>query len=439
MTTPKKGTAKKRLKLKRSAPTSKVSEEMGKAAILIAHGKSYVEAAEALGLGRGAIHHWQKRWKEAWEGILTQAAESVTISIRAMAGTEKILDDPDKYIAAAAFADKWADRQGAELFPIADDELTLCRFYKDWYLPQCLFDAREKTKESYNSVLKQWRLITGDPPVKSISSQTVALFRNAKLKMRGINGRLYASPNGVRTKLKMIQTLLDKLGSSGRDNRDALNILDQVPWAKPPREEKRIPQTITLQQLSDCVAAAVAMEVPRIPGIKPPAWWRALLAVAWNTGLRRGTLLSMRMDEIDWAGCRLMLPAARMKSRRPMIVHLNAVAMTALRSIQTDRELVFPWPHNIRHLDTCRHRLQEAAGIPKEKRFGFHAIRKTIATILWEESPGAAQFALGHTLGDVTQKRYVDGGELVARALDRLPQPGAFTNVLKSSDDDKAA
>ena len=38
----------------------------------------------------------------------------------------------------------------------------------------------------------------------------------------------------------------------------------------------------------------------------------------------------------------------------------------------------------------------------------------------------AAQYALGHTASDVTIKHYVDGGPLVARVLDQLPQPEAF-------------
>jgi integrase len=205
-------------------------------------------------------------------------------------------------------------------------------------------------------------------------------------------------------------------------------------WAKPPREEHRIPRTTTLNEVSRCIMASVAMEVPKNPGIKAPAWWRALLIVAWNTGLRRGSLLSMRMSEVDWKNCRLLLAAARMKSRRPLIVHLNAAAMAALRSIRTDRELVFPWPHCKRYFNTCLHRLQDAAGLPKDRHFDLPTIRKTFTTILWEINPGAAQYACGHTMSDVTRKHYVDGGDLVARALDQLPQLETFPSKVGPED-----
>ena len=67
----------------------------------------------------------------------------------------------------------------------------------------------------------------------------------------------------------------------------------------------------------------------------------------------------------------------------------------------------------------------------------MHAIRKTVATMLYEVSPGAAQFALGHTTDDVTRKHYVDGGGLVARALDQLPQPEAFPS--RANPDDRGS
>lgn len=411
---------------KRTTPSPKVAEGMGKVIAMVAHGKSEEEAAKAIGLSGAAVAYWKEHWTETWAALMDRAEESMAVAVRAMAGTDKILGDPDRYMEMARAVDQWATKKGVELFPAPDGEMTLCRFYNDWYLPNRLGDASEKTRLAYGTTLRHWRLLTGDPPVKEITTATLSRFRDALLKMRGKKRHLPMSPNSVRTYMKHLQTLLDKLGPPGRGNRDALDILARVPWTKPPREVQRIPRIIAIQQLSDCIMASVAMEVPRIPGVKAPAWWRALLTVAWNTGLRIGTLLSMWMDDIDWRNCRLLLPAARMKSRRPFIMHLNEAAMAALRSIRTNRELVFPWPHARRDFYKYVHRLEDAAGIPRKDQFGFHTIRKTVATLLYEVNPGAAQFALGHTTNDVTKKRYVDGGGLVARALDQLPQPEAF-------------
>lgn len=420
-------------------PIGRVAELMGKAASLVACGNSYREAAETLGVAHATIYQWRRRWKEHWQTLFDSASESLLKSVRAMAGTKTMADDPDAYMKMAQCADRWAHQQQVELFPVNEGEMTLSQFYNDWYLPNRLGDAREKTKEAYRTAIKQWRLLMGDPPIKDITTTTISSFRDALMKMRGRKKHLPMSPNSVRSYMRHIQVLLDKLGPPGKGNRDALDILARVPWAKPPREVERIPQIVSLRQISDCIMASVAMEFPRFSGVKAPAWWRALLIVAWNTGLRIGTLLSMRMDEVDWAKSRLVLPAARMKSRRPMIVHLNPPAMTALRSIRTDRELVFPWQETgRRNFYKYLHKLEKAAGIPRSEHFGMHAIRKTVATMLYEVNPGAAQFALGHTTNDVTRKSYVDGGGLVARALDQLPQPEGFPTDGQSLNDNAA-
>jgi len=110
------------------------------------------------------------------------------------------------------------------------------------------------------------------------------------------------------------------------------------------------------------------------------------------------------------------------------------VAIDHLRKIKVPgREFVFDWHRSdrspsygkwtfYRHL----HQLQQLAGIPCAEWFALHAIRKTMATVLAGQSLAAAQFALGHTASTVTAKHYVNGGAIVADALDAMPQPEAF-------------
>lgn len=41
--------------------------------------------------------------------------------------------------------------------------------------------------------------------------------------------------------------------------------------------------------------------------------------------------------------------------------------------------------------------------------------------MLWEVNPGAAQLALGHTTATVTRECYIRPDDIVARAVDALP------------------
>ena len=147
-----------------------------------------------------------------------------------------------------------------------------------------------------------------------------------------------------------------------------------------------------------------------------------LIVLAYNTGLRRRALLGMRMDEIDWQGHRLVLPPKRLKSRRPQIVHLTDTALEHLHDPHGPRTgLALAEQHQLVSSEVPPP--AGAAGIPEKDHFGLHMIRKTVGTLLWENSPQAAQYALGHTSIATTKAHYIDGGGLVARALDGLPQP----------------
>ena len=199
-----------------------------------------------------------------------------------------------------------------------------------------------------------------------------------------------------------------------------------IPWVKPPRLEEKEPRIISIDLLGQVYLATVAMEEPRFPGIRAPAWWKALLAIAFNTQLRRRTLFDMRMDEVDWENCRLNLPAARLKSHRRQSIHLNPVSMRHLLMIRTDRERVFPWGRSMLQFYRCFHRLQDAAGIPRKDHFGLHDLRRTAATLIFEDSPAAAQAALGHQSMSTTLAHYVNPTNMLVRALNALPQPEVF-------------
>jgi integrase len=183
---------------------------------------------------------------------------------------------------------------------------------------------------------------------------------------------------------------------------------------------------VPLALIDQLYAGLVAAEVPRFDGVRAPAWWRALLAVTYNTGLRAGTLFRLRMSDVDFGAHRLQVRAGANKSRKTFYVPLNATALAHLVTIRTDRELVFPWPFTRDWFYETFHRLQAAAAIPSDQHFGLHALRRTLATALYATSPAAAQLALGHSSVKTTEAFYVGQAAVVAPALDALPQPSAF-------------
>jgi len=403
---------------------------IARAASLSIIGKKDVAIQKALELPKKTLRRYRREWGSYWEAACDSARNHILKSVRAQVGTSGILDDPDEYIRLAKAAEKIACTKNEKLFP-THRKTTLCSFYEDYYLKTCHFEARDCTIYQYRIALRLWQKITGDPPLESITAETLTFFRDVLAKCRGVTTVTRAKPVTVASRLRIVQTLLDKAGPAGRGNRDARGIISTVPWIRRPRFFPVEHPLVTPEMFRAVYQATAGMDVPVISGIKSPEWWRALLVVTFNTQLRRRTLFEMEMTDIDWKNARLVLPPGRLKAGRAMVIHLTGVALEHLRIIRTEREKVFPWGMDMTTFHKYFHRLQNLAGIPKAEHFGLHRIRSTVATILWEDSPQAAQYSLGHTSARTTANHYVTGSGIVARALDALSQPWTTADVAK--------
>lgn len=306
------------------------------------------------------------------------------------------------------------------------DQATLTSFFQTYYRSVRLARAGTCTISTFESILRRWTQLTGDPPLTEITVQTLARYQEALAQLPGKRPGSSMSANRIRSHLRHIQAILDKAGPPGPRNRDAAGLLSQVPWIRPPREEFDEPRIVSMELVGQVYNAADRAKVPRLDGVSPGAWWRALLVITWRTGLRRSSLLALKMADVQWDQACIGVRPRTIKNRRGEVCHLNPTAMEHLRAIRTERELVFEWPYALTYFHVSFHKLQDAAGLPREKHFGLHDIRRAVGTLLWEESPQAAQLTLGHASSAVTKKHYVAKRGIVARALDRLPEPAAF-------------
>jgi len=411
---------------KQDFPTDATRAAIRKATALKAAGWSDKDVCRELGVKRETLRHWRKRYGAIYQADYDRAMETALVVVQRQAGTSAILDDPEAFLRQALAVERWAAEKDRPIFP-PPDEITLSTFYRSRYLPVRLGDAQPRTIDAYEQTIRYWVLLIGDPPLADITTETLCLFRDLVGRALGRPPVHPLSPNTIRKHLRVIQAVLDHAGPPVRGNRDAAGILDKTPpWIRPPRPTFRPVRVVSFDQLNHVYLAAVAMDAPRLYGLKPPAWWRALIVTAYNTGLRKGNLFNLRMDQVDWPNRRLHLPPEGAKTRRGQDVHLNQTTMAHLLAIRTDREYVFAWPQAIRQFDRLFHRLQDFAGIPRPEHFGLHAIRKTTGTALWRHSPQAAQLELGHTTLKTTIDHYIQGDDILRAALDGLPQPEAF-------------
>jgi integrase len=131
------------------------------------------------------------------------------------------------------------------------------------------------------------------------------------------------------------------------------------------------------------------------------------IVLAAHTGLRRGSLFSLRWDQIDFANRVMRIP--RTKSGRPLSVPLNQTALDTLQQLHASRNPTSPWvfPHKVGpnigepifDIKNAFHAAIEAAGI---ENFTWHDLRHTFAS--WLMMRGASLRSVAELLGHTSLK-----------------------------------
>jgi len=302
--------------------------------------------------------------------------------------------------------------------------------------------AAPRNLEQYDETLGLWVRYTGDPPLQEITSPVVQCFKVAISGRPGRNGNGKVSPNTVRKHLIVLQTLFDLAGpkviglmgpgrrtNEQRARRDGLLGVDAdgrprpAPYVdKPPPRHKPVTDVFTIEEIEQWLEACQSARFPRgIPGISAPRFWTAL--VLWNyfVGTRIGTTLALRWSMLVKPTL-IRVPADSLKGTNDQEFYIHPMALAAAAAIRTRDPRIFPWPCKLNYLERLRRELLAAAGIPKERRFGFHGGRKCLCTQLMQINPIAAQKALGH-LGIAMTRDHYTGADVVAAAMAKIPQP----------------
>lgn len=115
-----------------------------------------------------------------------------------------------------------------------------------------------------------------------------------------------------------------------------------------------------------------------------------------------------------------LLPPDATKTGQPLLLYANAECRCALQSLRDyGDEHVLPWRASPHSLHCARQRVWNRV-LPVNRRWGFHAIRRT--TLNWAAgvNPLIARLIAGHSCGDTLRDHYVDPRS-IADLLDCLP------------------
>lgn len=137
--------------------------------------------------------------------------------------------------------------------------------------------------------------------------------------------------------------------------------------------------------LSDDERARLMAELAAREGRSGPDYLMPAVVLSLNTGIRKGTLLGLRWEDVDFASRTLRLRAEIMKSGRDAVMPLNGAALSALSAWREKGGgrggFVFPMDDGSRRRDTAHafKRVLDKAGI---KNFTWHCLRHDFASQL---------------------------------------------------------
>ncbi len=452
-------------------PKNKVILNMFVAALEIAQGKTVTSAARAAGLSINALKSYRRRYPMDWKTIFTEAEKKLAtgnvlppikfpatdcgLTRKALHGirtatkllatglehkeVSKILKLKPTTIRhwQSAYSSYWArclnkatkknkmesktETAAAPLSPT----MNLLQFFAGYVLPLCLVprSTSPATLKEYAGALKHWAFYTGDPPVNEITALKCANFLGAlsdRVNRRGEK----ISPNTVRKICIHLQFIFDRLGPRTPKNRMGAGLLGDSPWLDKPRRRNKPPtDSFGLEEISEWIKAAKNATVPQIDGLSPVTWWKALILFTYNTGLRIGSVMRLRWPMLS--GNVLTIPGDCYKGGDCHQFTLSGAGVEAISPLKKFQEIypaIFPWPHGFHYLQTIRREMLKASNIPEAHRYGFHALRKSMATELAKINPYIAQAALGHMSLLTTMNHYVNP-QAMTDALKNLPQP----------------
>ena len=314
------------------------------------------------------------------------------------------------------------------------------------------------TRAEYNTTLKKWREWGDGVPIERIGRKEIRKF------LDWVYDRALAN-DGTNP------------GRTANKAREHLRAVISWAWEQdiietPPRFPKAVPQRdvagrhyLTKAEINALYFATHQLKRPK--GWDQPfpvgKFWRAALVVFFNYGVDSGTIWKTRSfhepilwRHVCWAH---ESPDRELKQRSPwgwlfyrrvktgkaFCRPMNRVVHAHIKSLMPDR----PDPDapvflgggsrpNVRFRMLCK-----LAGIDSKTDvengeqipWVLKDLRKTCATYYDEHVPGSSIEILGHSVGGITYRHYAHRAPLAFKTITTLPQPAAFSTLVKGFSD----
>lgn len=164
------------------------------------------------------------------------------------------------------------------------------------------------------------------------------------------------------------------------------------------------PEMARLMEAAVKLPGCFRSRLPRDAGrVRRSDFFRALISAGWDSGLRRGDLWKLTTEQA-LSG---QFPIAMSKTGVVKLVTLQPSTVALI-------ERTYPPKRNLAFGEVCQFsvyrrwfgELRKLAGI--DERGSLHRVRKSAATAVERQQPGAASWFLAHRSPDLARRHYID-------------------------------
>lgn len=282
-------------------------------------------------------------------------------------------------------------------------------FYARYYLPLALRSRRWNTKRLYACTINSFEKFLGRfAALDDFNDATVSAFA------------AYRVDRGL---------------SKYTVNKDLFNLLAIWRWAHRKGYVKNYPDVALetppvkapvalLEEELYALFAAIHQELEPVGDCRGSFFWRALCLLIWDTGERIGAVMALDWSQVDLRRKWVRFDADDRKGgAEDNQLPIADDTADALRKLgPCTRGKVFKWPYSRTYIYRRYTLILERAGLPTNRLYKFHCIRKSTASH-YEAAGGNATELLKHSSRKVT-KAYLDRRIVKPQsAIDKLFRP----------------
>ncbi len=330
----------------------------------------------------------------------------------------------------------------ANVSPGDQQRLTLREAF-DLFIFPGLDRRKSGTVDVYRNAIKHWETHSENVPLIEINQPILQEFMSRL-------APVLPSRATIRKIGRQIRAILRRCGPAEYGNPQGRGVIPKVPYFEMPKAPKSTPRVASHQELDTLYESCRVASWPKLPGIAPSTFWRAVLVCGYNLGPRSWELFCADQRSTDpdhphsslgwrWSHVDLLEETVcywQEKCQAELYRPLHPCVVAHLRAIEGEREAVFPATRARSQVYDQWGRIKCAAGIGVEDASGaqtrdldLHDLRRTCQSEWDWLHMGLGDWIVGHIAPDVGSQFYRNFDRKAREVIVQLPQPESFRSI----------